>query len=178
MKIFFLPRKPTNIHLTHCPLSLTKWSSTPTLVGQLMIKDYYIMMIVFGYQTPTTSISRFYSIIMIILLRDIMAKTRHWILSEGIIHGWVFFHLSRIIASLVRIAPDPKLGFATVSVLPVVLPKQMMWVWVWLPNLDTVAYPYRGIMDTNRYFSLDFPTSRIKFIHTIIQIFFSLNTVE
>ena len=31
---------------------------------------------------------------------------------------------------------------------------------------------------TNRYFSPDFPTSRIKFIHTIIQDFLSLNTVE
>jgi hypothetical protein len=29
------------------------------------------------------------------------------------------------------------LGFATVSVLPAVLPKWVMWVWVQLPNLDT-----------------------------------------
>ena len=29
------------------------------------------------------------------------------------------------------------LGFAMVLVLPAVLPKQVMWLWVWLPNLDT-----------------------------------------
>ena len=34
-------------------------------------------------------------------IRDIMAKTKHWILSEGITHGRVSIHLSKIIASLV-----------------------------------------------------------------------------
>ena len=29
------------------------------------------------------------------------------------------------------------LDFAMVSVLSTVLPKQVMWLWVWLPNLDT-----------------------------------------
>ena len=107
MKIFFLPKKSTNIHPTHCLPSPTKWSSTPTLVGQLMIKDYYVMMTVFGYQTLTISISGYYSIITIILSQDIMAK-RHWTLFEGIIHGWVSIHLSKIIASLVQIVPDLK----------------------------------------------------------------------
>ena len=108
MKIYFLPKKPTNIHPTHCPPSPTKQSSTPTLVGQLMIKDYYVMMTVFGYRTPTISISGYYSIITITLSQDITAKTRHWTLSKGIICGWVSDHSSKIIASLVRIAPDPK----------------------------------------------------------------------
>ena len=108
MKIYFLPKKLTNIHLTHYPPSPTNGSSTPTLVGQLMIKDYYVMITVFGYQTLTISVSRYYSIIMIILSWDIMAKTRHWILSKGIICGQVSDHSSKIIASLVRIVPDPK----------------------------------------------------------------------
>ena len=108
MKIFFLPKKPTNIRPTHCLPSPTKRSSTPTLIGQLMIKDYYVMMTKFGYRTPMISVSGYYSMITIILSWDIMAKTRHWTLSEGIIHGRVSDHSSKIIASLVQIVPDPK----------------------------------------------------------------------
>ena len=94
MKIFFLPKKTTKIHPTHCLPSPTKQSSTPTLDGQLMIKDYYVMMTVFGCQ--------------ILLNNHNHPITGHCGLSEGIIRGQVSDHSSRIIASLVRIALDPK----------------------------------------------------------------------
>ena len=38
----------------------------------------------------------------------IMVKTRHWILSEGIIHGLMSAHLLRTIVSLAQLALGPK----------------------------------------------------------------------
>ena len=62
-----------------------------------------LMMTIFGYQTPTISVSGYYSIITIILSQDIMAKTRHWILSEGIIRGRVSIHLLQVLYELCQI---------------------------------------------------------------------------
>ena len=109
IKTFFPLRSATNTVLTFYPNSPIHTNTTPTRDGQLMIKAYYIMMTVFGYQILTISDSEFYSIIMTTLSLVIMVKTKHWFLSKGIIHGPVFERSSRTIVSLAQLGLDPKL---------------------------------------------------------------------
>ena len=66
------------------------------------------MMTESGYWTPIISDSGFYSTVTITLSPVIMVKTRHWILSEGIIHGLMSARLSRTIVSLAQLALGPK----------------------------------------------------------------------
>ena len=86
----------------------TSPNTNPTPDGQLMNKDYIAMMTESGYQTPIISDSGSYSIVTITLSLVIMVKTRHWISSEGIIHGLMSARLSRTIVSLARLALGPK----------------------------------------------------------------------
>src|SRR6266436_9168922 len=66
------------------------------------------MMIEFGYQTPTTSDSEFYSITMTTLSLVTSVRTKLWSSSKGVTHGLVSAHLSRTTVSLVRLAQGPK----------------------------------------------------------------------
>ena len=97
--------------MTSSPLrNPTNTSPNTNLIpdGQLMNKDYTAMMTKSGYRTPIISSSRFYLTVTITLSPVIMVKTRHWILSEGIIHGLMSACLSRTIVSLARLALGPK----------------------------------------------------------------------
>src|SRR6202161_1163093 len=66
------------------------------------------MTIKFGYQTPTTSNSEFYSTTMTTKSLVTLVRTKLWISFVGVTHGLVSEHLSRTTVSLVRLAQGPR----------------------------------------------------------------------
>src|SRR6266481_9444579 len=66
------------------------------------------MMIEFGYQTPMTSDSEFYTTTMTTRSLVTSVRTKPWNSSEGVTHGLVSTHLSRTTVSLARLAQGPK----------------------------------------------------------------------
>src|ERR1700677_602466 len=66
------------------------------------------MTIEFGYRTPTTSDSEFYSTTTTTQYLVTSVRTKLWISFVGVTHGLVAEHLSRTIVSLVRLAQGPR----------------------------------------------------------------------
>src|ERR1700720_3289720 len=110
-KIFTQPNNPTSIVKTSLPISPTPSPPNPPIPnpdGHLSTNNSCAMITEFGFPIPMIFSSEFSSISTTIYYLATTVKARLWGSSEEIIPGLVSEHSSRIIASLVPPAQDPR----------------------------------------------------------------------
>src|ERR1700720_1225769 len=107
-KIFTQPNNLTSIVQTSLPISPTLSPPIPNPDGHWMTNNFCAMITEFGFLIPMIFSSEFYSTSTTIYYLATMVKARLWSQLEEIIPGLVSEHSSRIIASLVLPAQNPR----------------------------------------------------------------------